>query len=50
MIGDTLRPIPARQQLMQAVVTSVVANHASTAAANADRRHGKLNDGKPAHG
>lgn len=35
MIGDTLRPIPARQQLMQAVVSSVVANHASTASANA---------------
>ena len=27
MIGDTPRPIPARQALMQAVVASVVANH-----------------------
>ncbi|TKW74759.1 MAG: serine hydrolase [Staphylococcus hominis] len=27
MIGDTGRPIPARQQLMQAVVATVVANH-----------------------
>jgi beta-lactamase class A len=27
MIGDTLKPIPARQALMQAVVASVVANH-----------------------
>ena len=27
MIGDTGRPIPARQQLMQAVVETVVANH-----------------------
>lgn len=27
MIGDTPRPIPARQALMQAVVSSVVANH-----------------------
>lgn len=27
LIGDTSRPVPARQQLMQAVVASVVANH-----------------------
>lgn len=27
MIGDTPKPIPARQALMQAVVASVVANH-----------------------
>lgn len=27
MIGDTGRPIPARQELMQAVVATVVANH-----------------------
>jgi len=27
MIGDTRRPIPARQELMQAVVSAVVANH-----------------------
>jgi len=39
MIGDTSRPIPARQALMQAVVSSVVANHASTASANASRRN-----------
>lgn len=39
MIGDTLRGIPARQQLMQAVVTSVVANHAITRPATASRRN-----------
>ncbi|WP_010161595.1 MULTISPECIES: serine hydrolase [unclassified Sphingomonas] len=38
MIGDTLRPIPARQQLMQAVVSSVVATHASTVSADTNRR------------
>jgi beta-lactamase class A len=27
MIGDTLRPIPERQALMQAVVSAVVVNH-----------------------
>ncbi|TKD51683.1 serine hydrolase [Sphingomonas baiyangensis] len=27
LIGDTSRPVPARQELMQAVVASVVANH-----------------------
>ena len=29
MIGDTPRPIPERQALMQAVVESVVANHSA---------------------